>query len=355
MTSETGQTVLWKVDRNRPDPEIIRQAGLILRRGGLVAFPTETVYGLGASALDGAAVESIFKAKGRPQDNPLIVHIADEGMVDLYCSQVPAKGKALMRKFWPGPLTLILPGNGKISPRVSCGLETLAFRVPDHPVALELIRSAGVPVAAPSANISGRPSPTTADHVYSDLHGRIDALLDGGEAGLGVESTVLDITGEVPVILRPGGVTLDQILAVVGEVELDPSLTGTGGDPVSPRSPGMKYRHYAPTAPLVLVEGDQSRVVEEIKRMAVDYVERGKKVGVLCRADNCHQYPGALAIPAGAAGDQASVAAGLYQALRRFEGSGVDVILAEGVDPGGLGLAVANRLRRASGGAIIKV
>lgn len=347
-------TVLWQVDKNCPAPEIVRQAGLILRRGGLVAFPTETVYGLGANALDGEAVEGIFTAKGRPRDNPLIVHIADIETVYEYALCVPEKARLLMERFWPGPLTVILPGRGRIPDPVTAGLSSLAFRMPDHPVALALIRAAGVPVAAPSANLSGRPSPTTAEHVYSDLNGRIDAILDGGPAGMGVESTVLDMTGDVPVILRPGGVTPEEIGKVAGKVALDRSLIRDGSAPRRPRSPGMKYRHYAPSAPLVLVEGDAARVVQEIKRLADEYTRRGERVGVLCRTGNRGEYNGVLAIPAGEATDQASVAAALYDALRRFEGTGVDVILAEGVDARGMGLAVANRLRRAAA-RIIKV
>ncbi|MCL6612687.1 MAG: threonylcarbamoyl-AMP synthase [Peptococcaceae bacterium] len=349
MTPETKRTAFWRVDGSCPDPEIIRRAGSVLRRGGLVAFPTETVYGLGANALDGRAVESIFTAKGRPRDNPLIVHIAGIEMVCRYAGFVPEKARRLMERFWPGPLTLVLPGSDKIPKEVSAGLSSLAFRMPDHPVALALIREAGVPVAAPSANLSGKPSPTTARHVYSDLNGRIDVILDGGPAGMGVESTVLDATGDVPVVLRPGGVTPDQIRETAGAVVLDKSLADGATAPGRPRSPGMKYRHYAPSAPMVLVEGDRARVVEEIRKLAAGYAGRGKRVGVLCREESRDAYGGVLTVPAGAVCDHASVAASLYDALRRFDGSGVDVILAEGVDPRGLGLAVANRLRRAAG------
>ncbi|MFZ5649204.1 MAG: L-threonylcarbamoyladenylate synthase [Bacillota bacterium] len=348
-------TYLWQVDEESPDPETIRQAGLILRRGGLVAFPTETVYGLGANALDAEAVKSVFTAKGRPQDNPLIVHVADIETVYEYTGCVPQKARSLMEKFWPGPLTLILAGNGKITGPVSAGLPTLAFRMPDHPVALALIREAGVPVAAPSANVSGRPSPTTAEHVIYDLQGKIDAVLDGGSAGMGVESTVLDVTGRIPVILRPGGVTMEQISRVIGPVERDASLEAHGDIPSRPRSPGMKYRHYAPSAPLVLVEGSPSGVVLEIKRLAREYALQGKRVGVLCRWENCGQYQGVTTVTAGRYCDNASVAAELYDALRRFETTGVDIILAEGVEDRGIGMAVANRLRRAAGGRVIKV
>ncbi|MFZ5652508.1 MAG: L-threonylcarbamoyladenylate synthase [Bacillota bacterium] len=348
-------TYLWQVDKQCPDPETIRQAGLILRRGGLVAFPTETVYGLGANALDSEAVKGIFTAKGRPQDNPLIVHVADLEAVYEYAGHVPPMAWRLMKEFWPGPFTLILEGNGKICGPASAGLSTIAFRMPDHPVALALIREAGVPVAAPSANVSGRPSPTTAGHVISDLQGKIDVILDGGAAGMGVESTVLDVTGDIPVILRPGGVTPEQITRVVGPVDRDASLEDHGAAPASPRSPGMKYRHYAPTAPLVLVEGWHPGVVLEIQRLAREYVLQGKKVGVLCRSGNCGQYQGVVVITAGAEDDHASVAAELYGALRRFEATGVDVILAEGVEDRGMGMAVANRLRRAAGGRVVKV
>jgi L-threonylcarbamoyladenylate synthase len=260
-----------------------------------------------------------------------------------------------MEKFWPGPLTLILPGNGRIPENVSGGLPDLAFRMPDHAVALALISQAGVPVAAPSANLSGRPSPTAAGHVLADLDGRVDVILDGGPAGMGVESTVLDMTGEVPLILRPGGITRGRLRAVLGEVALDATLLNSGEMPLKPRSPGMKYRHYAPSAPLVLVEGASGRVIEEISRLAGEYTRRGERVGVLCRAGHQAYYPGLFTVAAGVEDDPASVAAGLYAGLRLFEGTGVDIILAEGVEARGMGLAVANRLRRAAGGNIIRV
>lgn len=355
MDPDYRHTYLWQVDKNCPDPEKIRQAGLILRQGGLVAFPTETVYGIGANALDIDAVKGIFTAKGRPQDNPLIVHVADIEAVYGYTVHVPRMAGILMEKFWPGPLTLIMEGNGRISGPVSAGLSTLAFRMPDHPVALALIREAGVPVAAPSANVSGRPSPTTAEHVRADLQGKIDVILDGGAAGMGVESTVLDLTGDIPVILRPGGVTLEQLTPVAGPVDWDASLAENGAAPARPRSPGMKYRHYAPSAPLILVEGMHRGVVLEINRLAREYILQGKKVGVLCRSGSCGKYPGVIVMTAGREHDHASVAAELYDALRRFDATGVDVILAEGVEDRGIGTAVANRLRRAAGGRIVKV
>ncbi len=347
------ETALWQVDTNNPDPEIIRRAADILMGGGLVAFPTETVYGLGANALDAKAVESIFAAKGRPRDNPLIIHVSDLNMVCRYAGSVSNKARVLMETFWPGPLTLVMPGSEKLPRVVSAGLDSLAFRMPEHPVALALIKEAGVPLVGPSANLSGRPSPTTAQHTYNDLKGRIDAVLDGGASGMGVESTVLDITSEIPIILRPGSITPENLGDVVGEVKLDSSLVDNNQTVGQPRSPGMKYRHYAPSAPLVLVEGADEKVVRELKKLAAEYVKQGKKVGILCRECNLGKYPGTLSVSAGLSEDYQSVAVALYDALRRFDGTDVDVILAEGVEPSGVGLAVANRLRRAASKVIM--
>jgi len=352
-------TVRWRVDARLPDPAVIERAGLILRRGGLVAFPTETVYGLGASALDEGAVAGIFAAKGRPRDNPLIVHVADREMVERLAAAVPETARRLIDAFWPGPLTLVLPARAHLPVQVTAGLRSVGLRMPAHPVALALIRAAQVPVAAPSANLSGRPSPTTAEHVWRDLRGRIDVLLDGGPAGVGVESTVLDLTGEVPVVLRPGGVTPDELAAVAGEVKLDPGVlaagaeTEAGGRP--PRSPGMKYRHYAPRAPLILVEGGPERVAARVGELAGQFRTAGKRVGILACAETAGRYDGAEVLVAGRRSDPATVAAGLFAALRRFDELGVDVILAEGIEPRGLGLAVMNRLRRAAGRRVERV
>lgn len=346
------------VDPERPDPSLIRDAGEVLRRGGLVAFPTETVYGLGASALDPVAVAGIFRAKGRPGDNPLIVHIAGPEALAQYVEEIPPAVPALAERFWPGPLTLVLENRDKFPAVVTGGLDTVAVRVPRHPVALALIRAAGVPVAAPSANISGRPSPTTAGHVLDDLAGRIDLVLDGGPAKLGVESTVLDLTGPKPVILRPGGVTREELEAVLGAVELDPSVDGAaaGG---KPRSPGMKYKHYAPRARLLLFEagGKESPVTARIMAEARRLAGEGRRVGILAREETAHMYAGEgyPVVAAGRRADPESVAAALYESLRRLDRTGVDVILAEGVSPEGVGLAVMNRLRRAAGGNIIAV
>ncbi|MCS5695496.1 L-threonylcarbamoyladenylate synthase [Desulfofundulus thermocisternus] len=347
------RTAYWQVDPVEPRFEIIGRAGMILRRGGLVAFPTETVYGLGASALDGRAVRRIFEVKGRPPDNPLIVHVAGRGMLRPLVRSWPATAEKLVAAFWPGPLTLVLPAAPGVPREVTAGLDTVGIRMPAHPVALALIASAGIPVAAPSANLSGRPSPTTAGHVLQDLNGRIDAILDAGPAGVGVESTVLDLVADVPVILRPGGITPEELEKVIGKVKVDPGADG--GDVSRPRSPGMKYRHYAPRVPLVLVEGEPERVAARLKELADNYRALGRRVGILATAETAGKLNGGQVVVAGSRQNPAAIASRLFAALRQLEGRGVDVILAEGIEPRGLGLAVMNRLRRAAGGHIERV
>lgn len=354
MEMELLNTRYWKVDARRPDPEIISRAGLVLRRGGLVAFPTETVYGLGANARDGDAVRKVFTAKRRPADNPLIVHFADPGQVEEVAVNISPVARDLMKNYWPGPLTLVLTGNGSLPREVTAGLDTVAVRIPDHPVALALIEAAEVPVAAPSANTSGRPSPTTAEHVKADLAGRIDVLLDGGSSMVGVESTVLDVTGEMPVILRPGGVTPAQIKKVAGAVELDPAVMNAVVDKNDkPRSPGMKYRHYAPRAPLVLVEGDAGGTARMLGELSREYTQKGVRVGILCAGETKEAYRGMKVVSMGKRNDFQSIASNLYNALRSLDREGVDVILAEGTGAEELGLAVMNRLRRAADRIIV--
>lgn len=345
------------VDPACPDDDFLQQAGAALRKGGLVAFPTETVYGLGANALNAQAVTNIFRAKGRPADNPLIVHIESIAALNNYIEEIPPLVYPLAARFWPGPLTLVLRGNDVFPAEVTGGLETVAVRVPAHPVALALIGAAGVPVAAPSANISGRPSPTTAAHVLDDLSGRVGLVLDGGSAGLGVESTVLDLSRKNPVILRPGGVTKQDLEDVLGSVELDPSVNGALPKD-KPRSPGMKYTHYAPRAPLILFEGADVRllsvsILQDAERLAAG----GQKVGILAHGETAPLYEGKgyNVVVAGQRSDPATVAASLYQSLRCFDRLKVDVILAEGISDHGLGLAIMNRLRRAAGGHVITV
>ncbi|MBS4022282.1 MAG: threonylcarbamoyl-AMP synthase [Dethiobacter sp.] len=331
----------------------ILHAARILKEGGLVAFPTETVYGLGADALNGEAVARIFAVKGRPTDNPLIVHIDAVSHLKSLAVNIPSEAYALARRFWPGPLTLVLESARVVPPETTGGLDTVALRIPQHPVALELIRAAAVPVAGPSANLSGRPSPTTAQHVLDDLSGSIDAVLDGGPCEVGVESTVLDIRGGEPLLLRPGGVTREEISALLGRECRLPSWQDDSAAP--PPSPGLKYTHYSPRAPLYLVNGHPAAVLARLQVLAQHYSERGKKVGLLISSENV----GAVACEhmevLGSRHDPAAQAVVLFAALRRFDEQGVDVILAEGYPEDGVGLAVMNRLRKAAGHRIIDV
>lgn len=328
--------------------EILQEGGAILRRGGLVAFPTETVYGLGANALDGQAVAKIFAAKGRPADNPLIVHVADRQSVSGLVREITGEAEKLMDAFWPGPLTIILPVGEAVPAQVTAGLDTVAVRMPNHPVALGLLRAAAVPVAAPSANTSGRPSPTTAHHVWQDLGERVDLIIDGGPCGVGVESTVVDLTGAMPLVLRPGGVTPEDLGKVLGAVAVDQGLPSGAPDVDRPRSPGMKYTHYAPRAPLILFEGKASETADGIMELARDYRTRGCRVGILAYADSRDFSALGEVVQAGRRDKPETVAAALYAVLRRFDEMAVDVILAEGVAEQGIGLAVMNRLRKAA-------
>ncbi|OPY59684.1 MAG: Threonylcarbamoyl-AMP synthase [Pelotomaculum sp. PtaU1.Bin035] len=355
MRENRINTKYIKVNPEFPEAGPLEEGGRVLRRGGLVAFPTETVYGLGANVLDGRAVAKIFEAKGRPPDNPLIVHVAGREALDGLVKGIPRAAEELMDAFWPGPLTIILQACEKVPSRVTAGLDTVAVRMPSHPVALGLIRAAGVPVAAPSANTSGRPSPTNARHVLNDLDGRIDIVLDGGPAGVGVESTVLDLAGPEPLVLRPGGITPEELKKILGAVGVDPAVRpgfkGEGG----PRSPGMKYTHYAPRARLLVVEGGEEAVAAKIVDLAGKYRAEGRRVGILSYRDSMDFSPVGEVVPAGCRANPETVAAELYAALRRFDEMGVDLILAEGVEDRGVGMAVMDRLRKAAGGRIIYV
>lgn len=325
------------------------RAAALLRAGQCVAFPTETVYGLGASALNPQAVEGIFAAKGRPQDNPLIVHCASQEQVAELVTDIPEEAAALMKAFWPGPLTLVLPKGPQVPDVVSAGLDTLAVRIPSHPVALRLIELAG-PLAAPSANLSGRPSPTKAEHVMTDLAGRIAAVVDGGETGWGVESTVVDCVSRPFRLLRPGGVTLEE-LNTVCQVVVDPGVYGELNQGEKPRSPGMKYRHYAPNAQVFLVAGD--RAEECIKELAEEHQRRGCKVGVMVPTEHASRYSGITVLPMGSTANLQEISASIYRLLREADELRIDVLLVEGISEEGLGMAIMNRLRRAAGERII--
>lgn len=334
--------MLWK-EKNYPQ---LQEAAKLLRENEAVAFPTETVYGLGANAMDDEAIAKIFEAKGRPSDNPLIVHIGTKSQLDGIVKEIPPVAEKLMAHFWPGPLTIILPRKEGISERVAAGLNTVGVRMPDHPVALALIEEANVPVAAPSANRSGRPSPTLASHVYEDLNGKIAGIVDGGATGVGVESTVIDCTSTVPTILRPGGITKEQLEAVIGTVSLDPALKD---EKEKPKSPGMKYTHYAPKAPLSIVEGSR----EFIQQLVDEKKEEGFKVGVLTTEEYQHVYNADVILSCGVRSDLASVATKLYDVLRTFDASEVDVIFSESFPNEGIGNAIMNRLTKAAGHHII--
>lgn len=334
-------------ERLGTDPASLQRAADLLKEGQLVAFPTETVYGLGANALDPGAVRAIFTAKGRPLDNPLIVHIARLDQLEQVAAAFPDLGQKLARRFWPGPLTLVLPRHPQVPPAVSAGLDTVAARMPDHPVALAIITLAGVPVAAPSANLAGRPSPTTAAHVLADLDGSIAAVVDGGSADIGVESTVLDVTVMPPMILRPGGVTAEALREAVGPVN------ECHGHIQRPRSPGQKYRHYAPRARVVLVEGTTAEEIgQKLANQVREYVLRGKSVGVLASAETAASFMHQPMVVMGSRGESRQAAARLYGALRELDDLGVDAILCESWPRVGLGEAVMDRLERAARGGM---
>ena len=331
------------------DNGALRQAGALLRAGEVVGMPTETVYGLAANALDGAAVAKIFLAKGRPQDNPLIVHIADKEQLSTLARMVPESARKLADAFWPGPLTIILPKAACIPDEVSAGLETVGIRLPSHPVARALIREAGVPLAAPSANLSGRPSTTTSGHVMDDLGGRIPAIVEGGPCAVGVESTVVSLAGDVPRLLRPGGVSLEQLESVLGSVEVDRALREKIGDEVRVSAPGMKYRHYAPKAPVTVVCGDPERTAVYITRHA------GLDAGVICFSECAFQFEMHERRVIGSSDDVQTQARRVFDALRSFDATDVTEIWAQCPDDTGLGLAVANRLKKAAGFKVVNV
>lgn len=323
----------------------LEHAAQILRRGGLVAFPTETVYGLGGDGLQPEAAKRIYEAKGRPSDNPLILHISSREELPAIVAEIPKKAEILMDAFWPGPMTLIFRKGRCVPYETTGGLDTVAVRMPEHEGARQLIARAGVPVAAPSANTSGRPSPTTAEHVKEDLWGRIDLIIDGGLVGIGVESTILDVTEEIPVILRPGHITRNMIEAVTGKVRMDPGLDGRNPD-VKPKAPGMKYRHYAPQAQMTVVEGPSEAVIHRICQLAEGYPS--EKVGILATDETAECYPHGQVLSVGSR-ERHTIEQGLYGALREFDHRGVEVIFSESFPEDERSEAIMNRLLKAAG------
>ena len=349
------ETLILKVNSENPDPAKIHIAAQIIQKGGLVAFPTETVYGLGADALNPDAVLGLFEAKKRPLDNPPIVHVANASEVNRLVLEVPEKAELLMKNFWPGPLTLVFK-RSSIVPGVTVeGLETVAIRMPKHKVALALIEQSSLPIAAPSANLAGKPSPTTAKHVYEDLNGRIDVILDGGPANIGVESTVVDLTADPPMVLRPGGTSFEALKSVLGEVKLHPFVQAEEELPLEKiRSPGMKHRHYAPKAEVILVEGSVASVTSKIKELSESFMLKGAKVGILATDETKDAYKADVVKTLGSRSSLMVVAHNLFRLLREVDAENVDVIIAEGVSSEEIGLAIMNRLRKASGYHIIK-
>lgn len=348
-------TQILKINPQNPEKDKIEQAAQVWRDGGTVAFPTETVYGLGANALNEAAVKKIFEAKGRPADNPLIVHISDFEEVDRLVENIPAGTKHLMSSFWPGPLTIIMKKSNIIPDIITAGLDTVAIRLPSHPIARSLIKVSGIPIAAPSANTSGKPSPTIAQHVIDDLFGKVDIIIDGGPAEVGLESTVIDVTGEIPVLLRPGGVTYEQLRSVLGEVQVDPAVLSALSADVVPRSPGMKYTHYSPNAEVVIVEGEKEKVIHAINRLVEENCRKGLKVGVMAVDETARLYHADCVLAVGSEGQPQTIAANLFYKLREFDQMGVDIIFAQSVKEQGIGMAIRNRLNKAAGYNIIKV
>lgn len=346
------ETKIRKADRE----ESFQEAAKILQQGGLVAFPTETVYGLGGNALDEEAAKKIYAAKGRPSDNPLIVHIARKGDLLALAGHVPERAWTLAEHFWPGPLTMILPKSKKVPYGTTGGLETVAVRMPGHPVALRLIQEAGIYIAAPSANLSGRPSATMPEHVIEDFTGRIDMILDGGMVKVGIESTVLDLTEEVPMILRPGCITKEMLEEVLGEVVTDQAILPENQNMVLvPKAPGMKYKHYAPKAELTIVAGEPAKVHERINQFIADNLENGLKTGVITTTEDQNIYAGGVVRCIGSREEEGTIARGLYKVLREFDHLQVDRIYAESFGDDSMGGAIMNRLQKAAGYAILQV
>lgn len=336
------------------DEALMEKAGNIIKNGRLVAFPTETVYGLGANALDPEAARRIYSAKGRPSDNPLIVHIASLDSLDRIVRHVSQQALLLAHAFWPGPLTMILEKDPLVPASVTGGLDTVAVRMPDHEIALALIRSGGGYIAAPSANTSGRPSPTTARHVWEDLNGRIDMIIDGGSVGIGVESTIVDLTSEVPMVLRPGFISLQMLREVLGEVSMDPGLHSE--DPsFRPKAPGMKYRHYAPKADLTIVEGREEDVRRTIEALSREAVSRGLKCGIIAADEDAGAYHYGIVRRAGSRAKEITISQHLFGILREFDSLGVDLIYSESFDTPQIGPAIMNRLIKAAGHHILSV
>lgn len=348
------KTKLVKVLDVEKDIEYIKQAAEIIKIGGTVAFPTETVYGLGANALDEEAVDKIFKAKGRPQDNPLIVHVANKN-IDNLVQEVPEIARELINKFWPGPLTIILKKKNIIPNKTSANLDSIGIRMPDNKIALKLIELSEFPLAAPSANISGRPSPTEFERCVQDLDGRVDFILGGEKSDVGVESTIVDCTVYPPVILRPGGITLEMLKKIDENIEIDEAIKGKPREDLKPKAPGMKYRHYAPNAKVKVIKGNKKKTIEKINEIVQTYRDNKKKVAILTTEKNKTSFNNEIIISLGSENNLNEVAKNLFETLRACDDLNVDLIICEAFEEKGVGLAIMNRLNKAAGFDIIEV
>ena len=348
------KTQIFKADSDNIDNTIIDKAADIIKSGGLVAFPTETVYGLGGDGLNPEASMKIYAAKGRPSDNPLILHISDISQLSTLVSEIPENAKRLASEFWPGPLTMILKKSNIVPKETSGGLDTVAIRFPENRVAQALITSSGTPIAAPSANTSGRPSPTRASHVEFDLSGKIDMIIDGGACEFGLESTIVDLSGEVPCLLRPGSITLEMLRDVLGRVDVDKAVIAKLDAGELPKAPGMKYTHYSPSADVVIVRGDRDKMVHKINEL-ITQVNSSLKIGVIATEENKDKYKNCEVLVIGSIKDPQTIAANLFKMLRKCDYHKIDKVFAEGLCEDELGLAIMNRLKKAAGYCIIEV
>ena len=348
------ETKLVKVNSENPEKEILEEAAEILKNGGLVAFPTETVYGLGANGLDAHACKKIYEAKGRPSDNPLILTIGDVSGLYPIVSRVTENAQKIIDAFWPGPITLVLPKAECVPPEVTGGLDTVAVRYPSNKIARELIKTAGIPVAAPSANSSGKPSPTRASHVVFDMDGKIDMIIDGGAADWGLESTILDVSADKPVLLRPGAVTKEMIEKVVGEIDVDSAVYSKPSADIVPKAPGMKYKHYSPAAKVILVSGERQKVIDKINERVAEDSAKGYKVGVMATVQTENSYKCDNILVVGDREKPETIGANLFKILRKFDFIGADIVYSEVFEEDGEGAAIMNRLNKAAGFNYIK-
>ena len=348
-------TIIEKIDPGNIDADVMNRAGKLIAEGELVAFPTETVYGLGGDALDPDASRKIYAAKGRPSDNPLIVHIAEFDDMKRVAREVPEQARKLADAFWPGPLTMIVWKSDAVPEATTGGMQTVAVRMPNHPVALELIRRSGCLIAAPSANTSGRPSPTEAQHVAEDLSGKIAMILDGGPVGIGIESTIIDLTEEKPMILRPGYITPEMLSEVLQEeVVIDPGIIAAD-DTRKPKAPGMKYKHYAPKAEMIIVDGAQDAVIAKINELTAAKRAEGKKVAVIATDETKERYDAQVILSMGRRSDEDAIAQHLYKILRECDELEVGEIYSECFQTPRIGQAIMNRLLKAAGHTVIHV